>query len=114
MEAIKKEEYPIKNNGFECLGTHYDCQMAIERDIEMILQEAETSHKDTFDELYDRNTLRPYKIHAFVDENGIPIYGMIVYIVDYKEGGGRHACGGYYPFFREEIYPHPFQESICW
>ena len=99
MVTIKEIEYPIKNNGFEHLGNHYDCQFAIKRDARMILQEAETSHKDTFDELYDKNTLRPCKIHIFVGEYNVPIYGMIIYLIDYKEGNkGRYACSGYYRF----------------
>ena len=53
MATIKEEEYPIKDNGFEYLGNHYDCHYAIERDIKMILQEAETSHKDNFNEIYE-------------------------------------------------------------
>lgn len=117
MTTIKKEEYSIKNNGFEHLGNHYDCHYAIERDMKMILQEAETSHKDTFDILYDRSTLRPYKIFLYVDENNIPIYGMIIYLIDYKEGNnGRFACGGYYRFEINNsiLMPHPYQESICW
>ena len=117
MTTIKKEEYPIKDNGFEYLGKHYDCQFAIKRDVKMILQEAETSHKDTFDELYDRSTLRPDKIRIFVDKDNIPIYGIIIYLIDYKGGiGSRYACGGYYgfDFGSSVLYPHPFQESICW
>ena len=117
MTAIKKEEYPIKDNGFEYLGNHYDCQFAIKRDVKMILQEAEISHKDTFDELYDRNTLRPDKIRIYVDENDTPIYGMIIYLIDYKEENtSRYACGGYYRFaFDNSVFlPHPYQESICW
>ena len=117
MAKIKKEEYPIKDNGFEHLGKYYDCQFAIKRDMKMILQEAETSHKDTFNELYDKNTLRANKIHLFVDEDGVPIYGIIIYLIDYKDGSGsRHACGGYYPFeFNNSLLmPHTFQESICW
>jgi hypothetical protein len=117
MATIKKEEYSIKDNGFEYLGNHYDCHYAIERDIKMILQEAETSHKDDFDEFYDRNTLRPHKICLYVDENNIPIYGMIIYCIDYKEGNiSRDACGGYYPFEFDNsmLLPHPYQESICW
>lgn len=35
MATIKEEEYPIKDNGFEYLGNHYDCQYAIERDIKV-------------------------------------------------------------------------------
>ena len=117
MATIKIEEYSIKDNEFEYQGKYYDCHLAIERDIKMILQEAETSHKDTFDELYDRNTLRADKIRIFVDENNIPIYGMIIYLIDYKEGNwSRYACGGYYRFeFNNSILmPHPYQESICW
>jgi len=107
---------PIKDNGFEYLGKHYDCQFAIKRDVKMILQEAETSHKDTFDELYDRNTLRADKIRIFVDKDNVPVYGMIIYLIDYKDGISRYACGGYYPFEFSNSYlmPHPYQESICW
>ena len=116
MVTINKKEYPIKDNGFEYLGKHYDCKLAIERDIKMIFQEAETSHQDTFNELYDRNTLRTDKIRIFVDENNTPIYGIIIYLIDYKDGGGRYACGSYYPFEFDNsmLLPHPYQESICW
>ena len=117
MATIKKEEYPIKDNGFEYLGNHYDCQFAIKRDVKMILREAEISHKDTFDKLYDRSTLRPDKIHIFVDGDNIPILGMIIYLIDYKDGKcSRYACGGYYMFELNNsvLYPHPYQESICW
>lgn len=110
-------EYPIKDNGFEHLGKHYDCNFAIKRDVKMILQEAETSHKDTFDELYDRNTLRADKIRIFVDKYDTPVYGIIIYLIDYKnEKYNRYACGGYYPFEFSNSYliPHPYQESICW
>ena len=115
METIKKEEYPIKDNGFEYLGKYYDCQFAIKRDVKMILQEAEASHRDTFDELYDRNTLRAYKIHIYVDRDDVPIYGMIIYLIDYKnKNSSRLACGGYYEFCLSSLFPHPYQESICW
>ena len=116
MATINKEEYPIKDNVFEYSGKHYDCQFAIKRDIKMILQEAETSHKDTFDEVYDRNTLRADKIHIYVNEEGTPIYGMIIYRIDYKEENySRYACGGYYPFLDDKVlFPHIYQESICW
>ena len=117
MATIKKEERPIKDNGFEYLGKYYDCQFAIKRDVKMILQEAETSHKDTFDKLYDKNTLRPYKIFIFVDGDNVPIYGMIIYLIDYRKvNNGRYACGGYYrfEFDNSTLLPHPYQESICW
>ena len=120
MAKIKIEEYPIKDKGFEYLGKYYDCQFAIERDVKMILQEAETSHKDTFDMFYDRNTLRADKIRIFVDKDNVPIYGMILYLIDYmdyrKKNNSRYACGGYYNFVFDNLIlvPHPFQESICW
>jgi len=117
MATIKKEEYTIKNNEFEYLGKHYDCQFAIKRDIKMILQEAEISHKDTFGKLYDKNTLRPDKIRIFVDGDNTPIYGIIIYLIDYKDGNGsRYACGGYYRFEFDNsiLLPHMYQESICW
>lgn len=117
MATIKKIEYPIKNNGFEHLGNHYGCHFAIERDLKMIIQEAETSHKDTFDKFYDRSTLRPDKIRIFVDGDNVPIYGIIIYLIDNKEENySRYACGGYYRFLfdNSELLPHPYQESICW
>lgn len=117
MTAIKTEVYPIKDNGFEYLGNHYNCQYAIKRDVKMIIQEAETYHKDIFDELYDRNTLRADKIRIFVDKDNTLIYGIIIYLIDYKDGSSsRYACGGYYPFeFNNSVLlPHPYQESICW
>ena len=116
MATIKAIEYPIKDNGFEHLGNHYDCQFAIERDVKMILQEAETSHKDTFDKLYDRDTLRADKIRIFIDKDNAPIYGMIIYLIDYREeNNSRYACGGYYGFAFDSLFlPHPYQESICW
>ena len=117
MATIKQEEYPIKDNGFEYDGKTYDCHFAIKRDVRMILQEAETSHKDTFDKLYDRGTLRADKIRIFVDGDNVPIYGIIIYLIDYKgENDSRYACGGYYRFVFDNstLLPHPFQESICW
>ena len=116
MATINKE-FPIRENGFKYLGKYYYCQFAIERDIKLILQEAETSRKYTFDELYDRTTLRADKIRVYLDEQNIPIYGMIIYIIDYKnEKCSRYACGGYYPFEFDNstLMPHPYQESICW
>ena len=118
MATIKREEYPIKDNGFEYSGNHYDCQFVIKRDIKMILQEAETFHK-TFGKLYDKNTLRPHKIHIFVDGDNIPIFGMIIYLIDYKKEynfKSRYACGGYYRFEFDNsmLLPHLYQESICW
>jgi len=115
METNKIKEYPINDNSFEYLEKHYDCRLAIKRDMKMIIQEAETSHKDNFDEFYDRNTLRPDKIRLFLDENRLPIFGMIIYRIHQKKDNyWRSACGGYYQFLEENLFPHPYQESICW
>ena len=117
MVTINKEEYPIKDNGFEYLGKHYDCHYAIERDMKMIIQEAETSHKDNFDEFYDRNTLKPDKVRLFFDEDKLPIFGMVIYRLHQKKDDyWRSACGGYYRFVFDNsvLLPHPYQESICW
>lgn len=112
MESV---ECAIINDCFEYNERKYDCSYAIRRDIKMILQEAETSHGDSFDKTYDKSTLRPDKIRLFVDEDNIPIYGMIIYLIDYKdEIWKRSACGGYYPFWEGKLFPHFFQESICW
>ena len=115
MAAIMKEEYPIKGNGFEYLGNHYDCKFAIKRDVKMILQEAETSHKDSFDELYDRQSLKADKVCIFFDKEDKPIFGMVIYLVEYKDKSWKRcACGGYYPFWDNKLCPHLYQESICW
>lgn len=115
MATIKEEKYPIRNNRFEYLGNHYDCQLAIESDIKMILREAEATHKDSFDTLYDKDTLKPSFIRIFVDANNVPIYGMIIYSISYRIGSNsRSACGNYYPVKDFYLQPHPFQASICW
>jgi hypothetical protein len=115
MAKIIIEEYPINGNGFEYLGVHYNCQFAIESDIELIIREAEISHKDTFEELYDKDSLRPDKVKLFTDGSNVPIYGMITYIIDNKkENYSRLACGNYYPINDFRLEPHPFQASICW
>ena len=52
-----------------------------------------------------------------VDKDNVLIYGMIIYLIDYKEEhNSRYACGGYYRFELNNsvLYPHPYQESICW
>ena len=115
MATIKKIEYPIKDNGFEYLDKHYDCHYAIERDVKMILQEAEISHKDTFDELYDRQSLKADKVRIFLDKEDEPIFGMVIYFIEYKDKSWKRcACGGYYKFWDNKLFPHQYQESICW
>lgn len=112
---MTQEEYPITNEYFKCDGKTYNCGYAIKRDLEMIIQEAETSHKDSFDELYDKDSLKPDKVRIYLDENGTPVFGMVIYLINYKnENCQRFACGGYYPFWEKALFPHPYQESICW
>ena len=115
MATIKKEEHQINGNCFEYDEKTYDCSYAIKRDTKLIIQEAETSHKDLFDKLYDRETLKPKEIRLFTDEEGKPIYGMVLYTIYNKVGNyERFACGGYYPFLDNKLFPHLYQESICW
>ena len=109
-----QEDYPIINGHFVYDGKSYDCTPVIERDIKMILQEAETSHKDSFDELYDRKSLKANNVRLFF-ENGQLSYGMVLYTIHNKvDNYERAACGGYYPFWDNKLLPHPYQESICW
>lgn len=115
MATIKEEEYPIKDSKFEYMEVHYDCKRAIKKDIKLIIQEAEETHKNSFDELYDRSTLRPSFVRLFVDVNDAPIYGMVIYTIDYKElNERRKACGNYYPVNNFQLSPHNYQASICW
>ncbi len=114
MAKIINKELPITGNGFEYLGVHYNCQRAIEYDIKLILQEANMSHKDTFEKFYDKDSLRPYKVKLFTDDSNVPIYGMIIYIINTKKNYGRFACGNYYPINSFNLKPHLFQASICW
>lgn len=108
-------ETPIIGNCFEYDGKTYDCSYAIKRDIKMILQEAETSHKDSFDERYNRDSLKADKVRIYLGKEDKPIFGMVIYLIEYKnESWERYACGGYYPFWENSLFPHPYQESICW
>ena len=113
--GMKYEDYPIINDYFEYDEKNYDCSLAIKRDIKMILQEAETSHKDSFDKLYNRDSLKPNKVRIFLDEKDNPVFGMVIYLIEYKDGScKRESCGGYYPFWEKLLLPHPYQESVCW
>jgi len=112
---MKTEEYPIVNNRFDYNGKTYDCKFAIRRDKELILQEAEISHKDSFDDSYDRETLNPQNVRVFVDNKGNPIFGMILYTIRNKVWNyNRVACGDYYQIHKDRLIPHPYQASICW
>lgn len=119
---MNKNEIEIIDGKFEYLGKEYDCKYLIERDKKNILSEADESHKDTFDKLYDRDTLTPSKCRVYLDNNDKIMYLMIIYTVDYREGKSKRlACGDYYPVisFDENpqfhtLFPDPYQASICW
>lgn len=116
---MNTKDIEIIDGKFEYLGNEYDCKYLIERDKKNILHEADESHKDEFDKLYDRDTLEPLKCRVYLDYNGKIAYLMIIYTVDYRdsEEGKRTACGDYYPecnFGKNTLFPHPYQASICW
>lgn len=115
MGKIVEEEYPITENGFEYLGVRYDCNFAIKRDVKMILQEAEVSHKYEFESYYDKDSLIADKVRLFIDNSSnVAIYGMIIYKIYNKSGYWRTACGNYYPINDFHLEPHLFQARICW
>lgn len=113
---MKDFEEVINNSKFEYLGNTYDCKYIIERDKENILREADCSHKDEIDKLYDRETLTPIKCKVYTDSADNIAFVMVVYKIDYRDGcGARLACGDYYPVNEGyTIHPHPYQASICW
>lgn len=113
---MKYKDYPLNDDkSINYLDVIYDFELAIKRDKKMIIQEAEISHKDNFDEFYDRDSLKPDKVRLFFDDNKLPIFGMVIYKIHQKKDNyWRSACGGYYPIYNEKLFPHPYQESICW
>ncbi len=118
---MKYKEFDIKKDNTFYLENHQiDCKAAIKNDKKLIILEAQNSHKDELEQLYDKNSLRPKKVRVFFYEDDCPIYAMLIYVINYKEGYdrysyGRYACGSYYPFYNnKELLPHAFQNSICW
>ena len=113
---MRTEECPINTDlSFEYLGERYRCSFAIRQDIEPIIMEAKASHGETLDKLYDQSTLKPVKIRIYVDDQKAPVFGMVLYTINYKDSElQRNACGNYYPIWDNWLMPHPFQASICW
>lgn len=112
------EDIAIDGTCFECMGKSYECDLAIELDKVLIIDEANKSHKDDFERLYDKDSLTPVKVRVF-EVDGVPFFGMVLYTISYKEGNSqRMCCGGYYPIYRmshrNALLPHPCQNSICW
>lgn len=109
------KEIQITDKKFSYLSKTYDCSLAIERDTDLILKEAETSHKEIFDKSYKRETLQADKIRVFFDKDDTPIFAMILYLIFNKAGNyKRMACGDYYRIYENLVFPHPYQCSICW
>lgn len=113
---MRTEEVPIISDlSFEYLGERYRCSFAIRQDIESIIMEARASHRDSLIKLYDQSTLKPVKIRIYVDDKRAPVFGMVLYTINYKDSElQRNACGNYYPIWDNWLMPHPFQASICW
>ena len=93
------------------------------KDKEFIIAEAMKSHKETFENEYDKNSLKPKFVRLFLDEQNEISYAMVIYIIKYKNEtkyfNGRYACGNYYPILKSSagknfLEPHPYQASICW
>lgn len=126
MERI--EDIPVRDGKFEYKGRTFDCSYLIERDKEVILREADSSHADTFDKLYDRNSLKAVKAKLNIGSNGGIETVMIGYTIDYKapdtsksywpQNMKRLACGDYYPFYLLRgdtlFFQSNYQGSICW
>ena len=118
MERI--EVIPVRDGKFEYKGRTFDCSYLIERDKEVILREADSSHADTFDKLYDRNSLKAVKAKLNIGRNGDIETVMIGYTIDYKAPDTSHrlACGDYYPFYLLRgdtlFFQSNYQGSICW
>lgn len=118
---MKLEEYKVdlETQTFtydELNDEKYKLNVAIEHDKEVILREAKESHGEIFEEIYDVDSLKPYRIKIY-SVDGKPVLGMIIYIIDYKGTYNcphRQACGNYHLFHKDSLIPHPYAGSICW
>jgi hypothetical protein len=117
------KEISITGTEFEFNGVKYDAKFAIRKDKKLIIAEANESHKEEFEKLYDKDSLKPNYVRLFLDEKNEIVYAMIIYLIKYKEESkyftGRSACGNYYPIYKAAtgknfLEPHPYQASICW
>lgn len=125
---MKSIEINVNSDKFEYNGVKYDCKWVVEKDTKLILKEAEESHKEQLETMYDKESLAPNHVKLYIDDDNNPLYLMMVYVIKYKEekmgilGTGRYACGCYHPieqgYVNQEgfnaVYPHPYQGSICW
>lgn len=123
---MKEVEINVNSDKFEYNGVKYDCKWVVKKDKKIILQEAEESHKEQLESMYEKDSLAPDHVKLYMDDNGNPLYLMMVYVIKYKNkstfGTGRYACGCYQPIenglVNQEgfnvVYPHPYQGSVCW
>ena len=116
-------EINIRGTEFEFNGVKYDAELAIKKDKKLIIAEAMDSHKEDFEEKYDKDSLTQDHVRLFLDEKNEIVYAMIIYIIKYKTKNilrnGRYACGNYYPIYKGStgknfLEAHPYQASICW
>lgn len=116
---MKLEEYKVdlETQTFtydELNDEKYKLDVAIKYDKEAILREAKESHGEMFEETYDVDSLKPYKINVY-SVDGKPVLGMIIYIIAYKGVDSyRQACGNYHLFWNDSLMPHPYAGSVCW
>ena len=115
-------QFNKEGTGFIYNGDFYDCEFLTKIEKSQILLEAENSHKDEIENLYDKDSLKPFKVKLYLDESDSIVFLMVVYEIYYKDySNGRTACGSYQPnlnIVRIEdkfvVFPHPYQDSICW
>ena len=120
----KEIEVPFNEEctGFIYNGDFYDCEFLMKIEKPQILLEAENSHKDEINNMYDKHSLKPFEAKLYLDENNSIVFLMVVYLIYYKDHSkGRTACGSYQPnlnIIRIKdnfvVFPHPYQNSICW
>lgn len=111
-----------EGTGFTYNGEFYDCEYLVAFEKLQILTEAEHSHKDEIDNMYDKDSLKPLRVKLYLNDNDMIMHLMIVYEILYKDhSGGRYACGAYQVlknFFKVEgktiVGYHSYQDSICW
>ena len=120
----KEIEIYFNEEGTEFIynGDFYNCEYLVAFEKLQILTEAEYSHKDEIDNMYDKDSLKPVRVKLYLDDNDKIMYLMVVYEILHKDhSSGRYACGAYQVsknFFQFEgktvVGYHNYQDSICW
>ena len=120
----KEIEVYFNEEGTEFIynGDFYNCEYLVAFEKLQILTEAEYSHKDEIDNMYDKDSLKPLRVKLYLDDNDKIMYLMVVYEILYKNhSSGRYACGAYqvskniFQFEGKTVVGyHNYQDSICW